>query len=168
VLFKFKRTNNRELPLILGQLPVLPKHWWATRDFTKGNLEIPLGSGPYKVAEVKAGRMIRYERVKDYWAKDLPVTQGFYNFDQRITDYYRDSTVALEALKAGQFDYWLEFSAKNWANAYNISGGRRGAPGQGRDPQRQPHRHAGFRVQHTQADVPGRARAQGHQPVAGF
>ncbi|MCT7023016.1 ABC transporter substrate-binding protein, partial [Salmonella enterica subsp. enterica serovar Saintpaul] len=59
VLFKFKRTNNRELPLILGQLPVLPKHWWATRDFTKGNLEIPLGSGPYKVAEVKAGRMIR-------------------------------------------------------------------------------------------------------------
>lgn len=120
VLFKFKRTNNRELPLILGQLPVLPKHWWATRDFTKGNLEIPLGSGPYKVAEVKAGRMIRYERVKDYWAKDLPITQGFYNFDQRITDYYRDSTVALEALKAGQFDYWLEFSAKNWANAYNI------------------------------------------------
>ncbi|MDQ0740110.1 extracellular solute-binding protein [Pseudomonas sp. W4I3] len=120
VLFKFKRTNNRELPLILGQLPVLPKHWWATRDFSKGNLEIPLGSGPYKVAEVKAGRMIRYERVKDYWAKDLPVAKGFYNFDNRITDYYRDSTVSLEALKAGQFDYWLEFSAKNWANAYNI------------------------------------------------
>ncbi|MCK3853700.1 extracellular solute-binding protein [Pseudomonas sp. W2Jun17] len=120
VLFKFKRTNNRELPLILGQLPVLPKHWWASRDFSKGNLEAPLGSGPYQVAEVKPGRMIRYERVKDYWAKDLPVNKGFYNFDTRITDYYRDSTVSLEALKAGQFDYWLEFSAKNWANAYNI------------------------------------------------
>jgi microcin C transport system substrate-binding protein len=120
VLFKFKRTNNRELPLILGQLPVLPKHWWATRDFSRGNLEIPLGSGPYKVAEVKAGRMIRYERVKDYWAKDLPVAKGFYNFDYRVTDYYRDNTVALEALKAGQFDYWQEMSAKNWANAYNI------------------------------------------------
>ncbi|OAB50870.1 extracellular solute-binding protein [Pseudomonas thivervalensis] len=120
VLFKFKHTNNRELPLILGQLPILPKHWWAERDFNKGNLEIPLGSGPYKVAEVKAGRSIRYERVKDYWGKDLPVNRGFYNFDVLVTDYYRDNTVAVEALKAGQFDYWLEMTAKNWANAYNI------------------------------------------------
>ena len=120
VLFKFKHNNNRELPLILGQLPVLPKHWWATRDFNKGNLEMPLGSGPYKVSEVKAGRSIRYERVKDYWGKDLPANRGFYNFDVMTTDYYRDNTVALEALKAGQFDYWLEMSAKNWANAYNI------------------------------------------------
>ena len=120
VLFKFKHNNNRELPLILGQLPVLPKHWWATRDFNKGNLEMPLGSGPYKVSEVKAGRSVRYERVKDYWGKDLPVNRGFYNFDVMTTDYYRDNTVALEALKAGQFDYWLEMAAKNWANAYNI------------------------------------------------
>ncbi|WP_226343004.1 ABC transporter substrate-binding protein, partial [Pseudomonas putida] len=81
VLFKFKHTNNRELPLILGQLPVLPKHWYENRDFNRGNLEIPLGSGPYKVAEVKAGRSVRYERVKDYWAKDLPINRGFYNFD---------------------------------------------------------------------------------------
>lgn len=120
VLFKFKHSNNRELPLILGQLPVLPKHWWANRDFNKGNLEIPLGSGPYRVSEVKAGRSVRYERVKDYWGKDLPVNRGFYNFDVMTTDYYRDNTVALEALKAGQFDYWLEMTAKNWANAYNI------------------------------------------------
>jgi len=61
-----------------------------------------------------------FERVKDYWGKDLPINKGLYNFDQRITDYYRDATVALEALKAGQFDYWAEFSAKNWANAYNV------------------------------------------------
>ncbi len=120
VLFKFKHTSNRELPLILGQLPVLPKHWWAGRDFAKSSLEIPLGSGPYKVAEVKPGRSIRYERVKDYWAKDLPLNKGLYNFDYRISDYYRDSTVALEALKAGQFDYWQETTAKNWANAYNV------------------------------------------------
>ncbi|WP_338473560.1 extracellular solute-binding protein [Pseudomonas sp. MS646] len=120
VLFKFKHTNNRELPLILGQLPVLPKHWWADRDFNKGNLEIPLGSGPYKVTEVKAGRSIRYERVKDYWGKDLAVNRGFYNFDVLTIDYYRDNTVAVEALKAGQFDFWLEMTAKNWANAYNI------------------------------------------------
>ncbi|NMX67084.1 ABC transporter substrate-binding protein [Pseudomonas sp. WS 5111] len=120
VLFKFKHTSNRELPLILGQLPVLPKHWWAGRDFAKSSLEVPLGSGPYKVAEVKPGRSIRYERVKDYWGKDLPINKGLYNFDYRISDYYRDNTVALEALKAGQFDYWQEMTAKNWANAYNV------------------------------------------------
>ncbi|OHC29828.1 MAG: hypothetical protein A3J71_00555 [Pseudomonadales bacterium RIFCSPHIGHO2_02_FULL_60_43] len=119
VRFVFKQAGNRELPLIVGQLPVLPKHWWAERDFSKGNLEVPLGSGPYKVADVQAGRSIRYERVKDWWGKDLPVNRGFYNFDTLEIDYYRDNTVALEALKAGQFDYWLETSAKNWATAYN-------------------------------------------------
>lgn len=120
VRFDFKRNNNRELPLILGQLPVLPKHWWSTREFNKGNLEMPLGSGPYKVANVAAGRSIRYERVKDYWGNELAVNRGFYNFDSIRIDYYRDTTVALEALKAGQFDYWLEISAKNWASAYNV------------------------------------------------
>lgn len=126
VLFKFKHTNNRELPLIIGQLPVLPKHWWATRDFSKGNLEIPLGSGPYKVVEVKPGRSVRYERVKDYWGKDLPVNKGFYNFDKLSTDYYRDNTVALEALKAGAFDFWQEMTAKNWATAYDVPAVREG------------------------------------------
>ncbi|MEX5574367.1 extracellular solute-binding protein [Pseudomonas lijiangensis] len=126
VLFKFKHKNNREMPLIIGQLPVLPKHFWATRDFSKSNLDVPLGSGPYKVAEVKAGRSVRYERVKDYWAKDLPINKGFYNFDVLTTDYYRDNTVALEAGKAGQFDYWLETSAKNWATAYNTPAVRDG------------------------------------------
>ncbi|WPP01478.1 extracellular solute-binding protein [Pseudomonas sp. HR96] len=126
VLFKFKHDGNRELPLILGQLPVLPRHYWQGRDFNKGNLEIPLGSGPYKVAGVQAGRSIRYERVKDYWARDLPVNRGQYNFDVMTVDYYRDNTVALEALKAGQFDYWLEISAKNWATAYNTPAVRDG------------------------------------------
>ncbi|UMZ14692.1 ABC transporter substrate-binding protein [Pseudomonas sp. MPFS] len=120
VRFQFKHTSNRELPFILGQLPVLPMHWWATRDFSKGNLEVPLGSGPYKILDVKPGRSIRYERVKDYWGADLPINRGFYNFDYMVSDYYRDNSVALEALKAGQLDYWLEISAKNWASAYNI------------------------------------------------
>ncbi len=226
VRFVFKHANNRELPLILGQLPVLPEHWWTEldesqaqdqpllgddslvdiiesaekgdltlrihddarlvggqklnaerlqlnlqaaarsgdqafaplrsitdyerkdkqllriefkkstaesltaaikalrllptkRDFGKSSLEIPLGSGPYQVTEVKAGRSIRYERVKDWWGQDLPVNRGFYNFDNMLIDYYRDNTVALEAMKAGQFDYWLETSAKNWASAYD-------------------------------------------------
>ena len=126
VRFTFKHKNNRELPLILGQLPVLPKHWWEGRDFARSNLEIPLGSGPYKVAELKAGRSVRYERVKDYWAKDLPINRGFYNFDEMTYDAYRDNTVALQAFKAGQFDYWLESSAKNWATAYNVPAVREG------------------------------------------
>ncbi|KIH85816.1 extracellular solute-binding protein [Pseudomonas batumici] len=144
VLFKFKRTTNRELPLILGQLPVLPKHWWANRDFNKGNLELPLGSGPYKLAEVKAGRSVRYERVKDYWAKDLPVNRGFYNFDFMTLDDYRDNTVALEALKAGQFDYWLENSAKNWANAYNTPAVAQGRLIKEQIPNRNPTGMQGF------------------------
>ncbi|WP_122663831.1 extracellular solute-binding protein [Pseudomonas viridiflava] len=126
VLFKFKDSHSRELPLILGQLPVLPKHFWATREFNKGNLEFPSGSGPYKVAEVKAGRSVRYERVKDYWAKDLPVNRGQYNFDVMNYDYYRDSDVALQALKAGQYDYRLENTAKNWSAAYDIPAVREG------------------------------------------
>lgn len=120
VRFDFKHAGNRELPLILGQLAVLPKHWWASRDFTKSGLEPPLGSGPYRIADVQAGRSIRYERVRDWWGKDLPANRGFYNFDAVQVDYYRDNTVALEALKAGQFDYWLETSAKNWATAYDV------------------------------------------------
>ncbi|MFJ4373409.1 extracellular solute-binding protein [Pseudomonas japonica] len=120
VLFKFKHSNNRELPLILGQIAVLPKHVWEGRDFAKGGLEVPVGSGPYKVAEVKPGRSIRLERDRNYWGRDLPINRGFYNFDTITVDYYRDNTVALEALKAGQFDYWFETSAKNWATAYNI------------------------------------------------
>lgn len=126
VRFDFKHAGNRELPMILGQLPVLPKHWWDGRDFTSGSLEPPLGSGPYRVEEVQAGRMIRYARVEDYWGKDLPVNRGFYNFDRLVFDYYRDNTVALQAFKAGHFDYWLETSAKNWATAYDIEAVRDG------------------------------------------
>lgn len=127
VRFDFRTGDNRELPLILGQLPVLPKHWWVERDFASTSLEAPLGSGPYRVEKVQAGRSIRYARVADYWGKDLAVNRGFYNFDYLHYDYYRDNTVALQAFKAGQFDYWLETSAKNWATAYNIEAVRNGS-----------------------------------------
>jgi microcin C transport system substrate-binding protein len=119
VRFDFKHAGNRELPLILGQLPVLPKHWWVDRDFSAGNVEPPLGSGPYRIARAEAGRSVRYTRVDDYWGKNLAVNRGFYNFDHVHFDYYRDNTVALQAFKAGHFDYWLETSAKNWATAYD-------------------------------------------------
>ena len=121
IRFDFKHAGNRELPLILGQLPVLPKHWWEGKDFATGSMEAPLGSGPYRIERAEAGRSVRYARVEDYWGKDLAVNQGFYNFDHINIDYYRDNTVALQAFKAGHFDYWLETSAKNWATAYDIA-----------------------------------------------
>lgn len=119
VTFHFQHGRNRELPMVLGQLPVFPEHYWAERDFTRNGLEPPLGSGPYRIGQVRAGRSVTYERVTDYWAADLPVRKGFYNFDRVMVDYYRDTGVALEAFKAGQFDFNLEVSAKNWATGYD-------------------------------------------------
>lgn len=118
VRFNFKPGENRELPLIMGQLTVLPKHYWETREFNKTTLEPPLGSGPYKIAKVDAGRSITLERVKDYWGADIPTQKGMNNFDTIHYDYYRDTTVALEAFKAGRFDFRSENASKLWATAY--------------------------------------------------
>jgi microcin C transport system substrate-binding protein len=120
VRFVFKPGTNRELPLIVGQLPVLPEHWWKGRAFDETSLDAPLGSGPYKVGRFEAGRFVEYDRVPDYWGKDLPVNRGRYNFDRLRYDYYRDDTVALEAFKGGQYDFRFEMMAKNWATAYDI------------------------------------------------
>jgi microcin C transport system substrate-binding protein len=120
VRFTFTEGNNRELPLIIGQLPILPKHYWQDRDFEKTTLEPPLGSGPYKITEFEPGRYVMLERVKDYWGKDLPVNRGLYNFDRIRYDYYRDDTVVREALKAGAIDMRVENQAKAWALDYNV------------------------------------------------
>ena len=119
VYFHFKPGTNRELPLILGQLPVLPKHWWATRSFDAVSLEPPLGSGPYRIAKFEAGRFVEYERVPDYWGAQLAVNRGRHNFDVQRYEYFRDATVALEAFKADQYDFRLENSAKEWATGYD-------------------------------------------------
>jgi len=120
VKFSFSEGNNGELPLIIGQMPIFPKHFWADKDFSKSTLEPLLGSGPYKFDKVEPGRSISYKRVEDYWAKDLAVKVGHHNFDVIRYDYYRDSTVALEALKAGDIDFRVEGIAKNWATAYDV------------------------------------------------
>jgi microcin C transport system substrate-binding protein len=120
VKFTFKGNENRELPVIVGQLPVLSKTYWTTHDFTKTTLEPPLGSGPYRVESLEPGRSITYRRVKDYWAGALPVNVGRHNFDTIRYDYYRDDTVALEAFKAGAYDFRAESSSKNWATAYDV------------------------------------------------
>ncbi|MBT5640560.1 MAG: ABC transporter substrate-binding protein, partial [Rhodobiaceae bacterium] len=124
--FYFDQKGNRELPLITGQFPILPKHYWESegsdglaRDFGNSTLEFPLGSGPYKFSEISVGKNVKYERVKNYWAKDLPVNRGLYNFDQIIFEYFRDSTVLLEAFKAEEIDFVFENSAKRWATGYS-------------------------------------------------
>jgi microcin C transport system substrate-binding protein len=126
VVFHFKSNENRELPLILGQMAVLPKHWWAGRDFDKPLTDPPLGSGPYKIGHFEFGRTLSLERVPDVWSKDLPVMRGLANFDTRRTEYFRDGTVALEAFKAGQIDFREENVAKEWATAYEFPAMQKG------------------------------------------
>ncbi len=120
VKFTFDEPGNRELPLITGQLPILAKHYWEGRAFDEPTLEPPLGSGPYKVGDINPGRSISFERVDDYWAKDLPAEVGKYNFDRITYQYFRDKTVAFEAFKTGKFDFILENSAKVWATEYDF------------------------------------------------
>jgi microcin C transport system substrate-binding protein len=120
VRFTFKRGENRELPLIVGQMPVLSRAYWSGRAFDRTTLEAPLGSGPYRVVLVEQGRSITYRRVPDYWAARLPVNVGRHNFDTIRYDYYRDNVVSLEAFKGGEYDFRQENVAKNWATAYNV------------------------------------------------
>jgi microcin C transport system substrate-binding protein len=120
VKFTFKSNTNRELPIILGQLPVLPKHFWQGRNFEEPLTDFPLGSGPYKLTHVDMGRSITVERVPDYWGKDLPINIGTNNFDTIRYDYYRDPSIAFEAFKSGAVDFRRENSSKNWATAYDI------------------------------------------------
>lgn len=126
VLFTFKEGDNRELPLILGQMPVLPAHFWKGKDFSATTLEIPVGSGPYRVKSFEQGRFVVYERNPDWWGADLAVSKGFYNFDEIRYDYYRDATVAVEALKAGAYDLRIENEAKKWLTAYTDLGEKQG------------------------------------------
>ncbi len=126
VTFRFRTNENRELALILGQMPVLPKHWWESRDFARPLLEAPLGSGPYRLERFENGRSLVYRRVPDYWARDLPTARGTANYDVMRYEYFRDSTVALEAFKAGQIDFRTENIAKEWATAYEFPAVQRG------------------------------------------
>lgn len=127
VTFTFDVKGNRELPHIVGQLPILPKHFWEgtdakgnKRDISRSSLEVPLGSGPYKVKSVVPGRTIAYERDPNYWGKDLPVNVGSNNLDQIRYDYFRDETVEFEAFKGDQVDWRTETTARVWAQEYDF------------------------------------------------
>ncbi len=120
VKFIFDIANNRELPLIIGQMPIFPKHYWTQegRDFSATTLTPPLGSGPYEISNIKAGSSITYQRNEKWWGKDLPINKGRYNFDQITYQYYRDQNIALEAFFADDYDIRVENTAKLWATAY--------------------------------------------------
>ena len=120
VKFTFAPGENRELPLIMGQMPVLSKKYWENRDFAATTLDVPVGSGPYRIERFEPGRFIVYQRDENYWGKDLPVNRGLHNIDRLRYDYYRDVVVALEAFKAGAYDLRLENSAKQWATGYDF------------------------------------------------
>jgi microcin C transport system substrate-binding protein len=133
VTFRFDVKGNRELPMIICELPVLPKHFWQgtgangePRDLGKSTLEIPLGSGPYRIKEMDPGRSITYERVKDWWAKDLPASKGQWNFDELKFVYYLSKISAFEDFKAGNLEYWMESSAKDWATGFDFDAAKRG------------------------------------------
>ncbi|HEV8016025.1 MAG TPA: extracellular solute-binding protein [Stellaceae bacterium] len=126
VKFTFKSADDRDLPMTVAGLPVLPEHGWQGKDFSQPTLEPLLGSGPYKIAAVDPGHSITYERVKDYWAKDLPVNVGTNNFDTMRVDYYRDSGIMFEAFKAGQIDVREDLTSKDWATAYDFPAFKQG------------------------------------------
>jgi microcin C transport system substrate-binding protein len=127
IKFTFDAPGNRELPTIVGELTVLPRHYWEgtdsqgrKRDISATTLEPPLGSGPYRIKEFDAGRSIKLERVKDYWGVNLAPQVGQNNFDEMHFEFFRDNSVALEAFKADQADWIIENSAKQWATAYDF------------------------------------------------
>ena len=121
VRFNFKDGNNRELALILGDLPILPKHAYENVDFHQNPLRIPLGSGPYEVESFEAGQRITYRRVEKYWAKNHPTRVGHFNFDKITINYYQNDAIALEAFKKGEYDFREEMNARNWILGYNGS-----------------------------------------------
>ena len=120
VRFDFSSNENRTLPLDVATLPVLPEHWWKSRDFANGGgYEAPLGSGPYKVSKINSGSTITFQRDPDWWGKDLPVNRGLYNFDRLSLEYFGDTEVARQVLRGGAYDFNREFSATGYSIGYN-------------------------------------------------
>jgi len=137
-VFHFKTAGNRELPEILGQLAILPKHWWEGRDFAAPLTDPPLGSGPYKVGRFEFGRTLVMERVPDYWGQNVPTGKGLDNFGSIRTEYFRDATVALQAFKAGQVDFRRERISRVWASEYDFPAIQKGLVKKRAFPERLP------------------------------
>lgn len=120
IRFDLNEERDRETVMIMAMMPVLSKAYWQDKEFDKTTLDTPLGNGPYKIKSFDAGKRIEYERVTDYWAKDLLVNKGHHNFDSIIYDYFRDNTVAFESFKKGDLGIWREWDAGNWNSSYDF------------------------------------------------
>lgn len=144
VKFSFKGEDTRAMPLRAAELPILSKAFWQGRDFTKTLSEPPLGSGPYRVKSFELGRFITFERVADYWGKDLAINRGSYNFDQVRFDFYRDLLIAFEAFKAAEFDFYMDYTAKNWAQGYDFPAYHDGRVLKEKIPHRQAYGYQAF------------------------
>ncbi|MBF0438514.1 MAG: ABC transporter substrate-binding protein [Magnetococcales bacterium] len=117
IRFRFRQAN-RELPLIAGEIPVFSRDFFAKHPFDQGDLTTPLGSGPYLVEDVKAGKVLTYRKNPKYWGKNRPVNRGFYQFERIVLKFFKDPVVALEGFKAGEFDFMYENNSKQWARDY--------------------------------------------------
>ncbi|MCE7997869.1 MAG: ABC transporter substrate-binding protein [Rhodobiaceae bacterium] len=126
VRFVFGPDGDREMPLIMGLMPIIPKHIYETRAFDETSLVPPVGSGPYVITEVEPGARLVYSRSPNYWGKDLPVNRGHYNFDRLIYDYFRDANASFEAFKAGLYDIRPEDDPTRWATGFDIPAVRDG------------------------------------------
>ena len=126
VRFTFDAAGDREIPLILGLLPVLPKHLIDPDTYESTSLDAPVGSGPYRVGKIDAGRAITFQRDPNYWGRELPVNRGRFNFDEIRFDYFREGSVMFDAFKAGQVDLWPEEDPRRWANGYDFPAMRDG------------------------------------------
>ncbi len=127
VRFRFSKSGNRELPHIVGQLAVLPRHWWEGRDFSKSTVDRPLGSGPYRIGAYEINRFLEFDRVEEYWGANLPLRIGTHNFDRIRYEYFQDGVAAFEAFKVGDLDFRAENNSKRWATGYDFQAIRAGA-----------------------------------------
>ena len=159
VRFTFKSPGDREIPLIMGLLPVLPRHLLTPESFDRTTLEAPVGSGPYRVERIDPGRSVTYRRNPDWWARDLPVTRGRFNFDEIRVEYFRDAASLFEAFKAGDVHVRAEDDPGRWIEGYRFPGGHRRPRHQARVRDGPAFGHDGARVQYSPADLRGRARA---------
>jgi ABC-type oligopeptide transport system substrate-binding subunit len=144
VHFAFGEGYDRETAMIIAMMPVLSKAWWAGRVFDQTTLDTPLLNGPYRIAEFDPGRRIVYERVTDYWAKDLLINAGHYNFDRIVYDYFRDDTIAFEAFKAGDIDLRREVDIGKWTSAYDFPAAKDGRVEMDALPHKRPERVRSF------------------------
>ena len=157
-------TLTRDLPITVAQLPVLSQAYYSKQPFEETSLKPPLGSGPYMIKDFKPGTFISYARREDYWAKDLPVNRGRFNFDEIRYDYYRDRNIELEALKSGQIDFREGVSSVSWATGYDIAAVRDGRLIKTSLPDNRPSGAQGFFI-NTRRDGFQKTRACGRRSI---